>query len=177
MTSNRHPGFRELCSLDKDGRPAAAAIKRSPAARYVQEPQSGQSAGLRLAPGICYVLPGSARRATVSVKDRDLLLAFENGSRLQLRDLITIEAMARSPIFQLDGRDILASIVGVMALARGDGATLDRLVRLSSEVLAVSGSTFCTALQALLRDGRLPKACFAPGINPTPPAPGLSQVS
>lgn len=161
MTSDRRARAGQGRPAVKDGS-FTKRDRQTSGVQQVPQPEENQALAVQLKPGARYRLPTSTASALVFVKDRDLLLAFDSGGCLQLCDLITIEAMANPPVFELGERDLLASVIGVLALAHGDGATLAKLIKLSIDVVSVFGDSHCAALRVLMRDGSLPRGCFRP---------------
>ena len=159
MTSDRRVGAGQGRPAIKDGN-FTTKNERAPGRQQVPQPAPDEIVAVQLRAGWRYRLPASADKARVFIRDRDLLLHFDSGGCLQLQDLITVEAMANPPVLELRERDLLASVIGVLALAQGDGATLAKLIKLSIDVVAVSGDSHCAALRALMRDGTLPRGCF-----------------
>lgn len=159
MTSDRRARAGQGRPAVRDGS-FTTKNERVPGTQQLRRPAQSQIVAVQLEPGLRYRLPAATANARVFVRDRDLLLRFESGGCLQLHDLITVETMANAPVLELRERDILASVIGVLALAQGDGATLAKLIKLSADVVAVSGDSHCAALRALMRDGILPRSCF-----------------
>lgn len=166
MTSDRRARAGRVCDAVKNGN-FSTKDGRTPGTQQVRQPAQSQVLAVQLKPGLRYRLPDVAAKARVFVHNRDLLLRCASGGCLRLHDLITVEAMANPPVFELRERDLLASVIGVMALAHGDGATLEKLIKLSADVAAISGDSHCTALRALMRDGTLPRGCFGSRKGPS----------
>lgn len=137
-------------------RPAIAG--HTPGCRVVRDPGAGGLNSQRLRPGCRYCLPEAALEARVSAVDRDLLLQLPHGGLLLLRDLITVEAMANPPVFEVGARDLPASLAAVLALAEGGGAPLWALYSRSPSPSPPPKRDLGPVIAALRRDGILPPA-------------------
>ncbi|WP_193367596.1 hypothetical protein [Pelagibius marinus] len=126
--------------------------------RDVRDPGAGGLNTQRIPPRCPYRLPASALQARVSAVDRDLLLQLPHGGLLLLRDLITVEAMADPPVFEVGARDLLASLAAVLALAEGGGAPLWSLYSRSPSPSPPPKRDLGPVIAALRRDGILPEA-------------------
>ena len=99
-------------------------------------------------------------RARVTPIERDLLLQLHHGGLLLLREVITVEVMADPPVFQIGAKDFQASLLAVLALADGGGATLQALCTGVARP-ASPPQGLGPAVRTLRRDGILPPSRVA----------------
>lgn len=135
--------------------------KPAGAPREIADPGAGGLSGRRIRPGRRYVLPEAALHARVTPIERDLLLLLHHGGLLLLREVITVEVMADPPVFQIGARDFLASLLAVLALADGGGATLQALCTGVARPASSPPQGIGPALRSLRRDGILPPSGVA----------------
>lgn len=122
----------------------------------MRDPGAGGLNSHRVRPGRRYRLPEAALQARVTPFGRDLLLQLRHGGLLLLRDLITVEAMADPAVFQVGARDLLASLVAVLALSEGGGFPLQALCAAPRCRSVVPPGELARNLAVLRRDGTLP---------------------